>query len=116
VPNSALPDHLKGKLHNDWIFPLCYIPRSWTSYKLFQPPVILFGFRVKDWKEHNGQMFPNPCQRHAWAFYLSIPFYFTITFGNTGYYMRIGCRHDDIDFYYTIPSFALKKIDGWRKK
>ena len=109
--NNALPYHLKGKLHNDWIFPFCYIPRSWTSFKLFQPPKVIIGYKVLDWNKDA----PNPCQRHSWSWYISIPLYFTVTFGNSGFYMRIGCRYDDIDKYYTVPSFALKKIDGWGK-
>jgi len=109
MPDSALPNHLKGKLHDDWFFPFCYIPRAWTSYKLFQPPKVLIGSGTYIYT--NGGV--DPCQRKAWAWYLSIPLYFTITFGKTGWYMRIGCRWDSQDRYYTIPSFALKKIEKW---
>lgn len=108
MPNSALPPHLQGRLHEDWTFPFNLVPRAWTSYKLFQPPRLLFGYKVLDWTKGG----PNPCQRHAWSWYVSWPLYFTITFGNTGWYMRIGCRWDDNDEYYTIPSFVIKRIDG----
>lgn len=114
MPNSALPQHLRGKLHNDWPWPFCYIPRAWTSYKLMQPPKVILGYQVIDWTMYppNGKKGPNPCQRHKWSWYLSWPLYFTITFPNK-WYMRAGCRWDDNDFYFTIPSFDFKKVDNW---
>jgi len=108
MPRSALPVHLRDKLHDDWTWPFSLISRNWTSYKLFQPPVVIVGRRVKDWVKGG----PNPCQRYAWSWYISWPLYFTITFGKSGWYMRIGCRWDDVDSYYTIPSFVIKKIEG----
>lgn len=39
MPSSALPEHLRSELHNDWIWPLCYIPRGWNA----------FGYRCKNW-------------------------------------------------------------------
>jgi len=119
MPNSALPDHLKGKLHNDWFFPFSYIPRAWTSYKLFQPPKLIFGYKVFDWTSRKYKLNSNettrgadPCQKSKWAFAFTIPFHFTISFGKSGWYMRIGCRWDTVDEYYTIPAFVIKKIDG----
>lgn len=119
MSNYALPDHLKHRLHEDYTWPLCYIPRSWTSFKLNQPSKLLFGKHVYDWtsrkfkKDSNESIAgPDPCQKYPWAFAFSFPFHFTITFGKTGYYMRIGFRYDTIDEYYTFPAFVIKKIDG----
>lgn len=49
MPDSALPENLKGKKHTDWTWPFCYIPRGWTAFKFFQPPKMLLGYAVKRW-------------------------------------------------------------------
>src|SRR5258708_1699757 len=43
VPNSALPDHLKGTKHTDFPQFLQWVPRAWTSYLLIQPPALVWG-------------------------------------------------------------------------
>lgn len=117
MPRSALPPHLQDKLHTDYTWPFSLIPRSWTSYKLKQPPKMLIGHKVLDYTRLDyscGQGdikdAPSPCQKHSWSWYISWPLYFTITFGKSGWYLRIGCRWDSVDHYYTIPSFRIKKI------
>jgi hypothetical protein len=117
MSNSALPDHLKGKLHNDYWFPFCYIPRSWTSYKLVQPPKLICGRKVHDYtsrkyhKDSNvSDWGPDPCQKTKWSWCFSLPFHFTITFKKM--YLRIGCRWDTIDEYFTVPAFFFGRIDG----
>lgn len=123
MPNSALPPHLKNKLHCDWTFPFNLIPRSWTSFKLSQPSKVLIGKKILDWtekdyscgKKEDMRRGPNPCQRHAWSWYISWPLYFTISFGKTGWYLRIGFRWDDIDDYYTFPSFRIKEFGKLKK-
>ena len=124
MPRSALPPHLKDKRHNDylWIFKL--IPRAWTSYKLWQPPILVCGYKVLDWTSYDyscGKGIdirdgPDPCQKHSWSFGLYWPLYFTITVGNTGLYMRIGARWDSVDNYYTIPSLFIGEVDGGLKE
>ena len=49
MPDSALPKHLQGRKHEDWIFPLSLVPRGWTAFKFFQPPKMLLGYGVKRW-------------------------------------------------------------------
>jgi len=118
MPNSALPKHLQNRPHEDWTFPFKYIPRAWTSFKLSQPPKLLFGRKVLDWTSRKytstgvSLAGPDPTQKSKWAFAFSWPFHFTISFGSTGYYMRVGFRWDTIDEYYTFPAFVIKDIDG----
>ena len=119
MPNSALPDHLKGRPHEDWIFPLSYVPRAWTSFTLTQPPRLIAGRKVYDYtsrkyKNKSNEILkgPDPCQKSSWAWAFTLPFHFCISFGKTGYYMRIGFRWDTVDEYYTFPGFVISHIDG----
>lgn len=43
MPKSALPQHLQHRKHEDYAWPFSLIPRAWTSYKLYGPPVLLWG-------------------------------------------------------------------------
>jgi len=49
MPESALPEHLRDKYHDDWIFPFCFIPRGWTAFKWSMPPRCLIGYNVMRW-------------------------------------------------------------------
>lgn len=55
MPNKCLPDHLKGKRHDDYTFPFNWIKRSLTSWCLFQPPILIFGYKVYDWSYIDGK-------------------------------------------------------------
>ena len=115
--DSVLPRHLRGKRHNDWIFPFSLIPRGWTSFRLSQPPKLIWGYKVYDWIEYKyldgkRRAAPDPCQRTAWAFAFTMPFHISFTIGKTGWYLRLGARYDTNDEYYTVPSFKLGKIEG----
>lgn len=114
--NKALPYHLKGKRHFDYIWPLCYIPRAWTSYMLCQPPRVICGNNIRDWTARvydigtdTEKCGVDPVQKMPWAWVFSYPFHFTCTFGKSGYYFRIGARWDSVDEYYTIPALNLGK-------
>lgn len=43
MPESALPEHLKKRKHEDYAWPFSLIPRAWTSFKFYGPPVLLWG-------------------------------------------------------------------------
>lgn len=78
MPDCALPGHLKGKLHNDWIWPMCYIPRGWTAFghrcanwltKWRQFPLLLIGYGVRRWKTAtDSTVYHEGCRR--WAFWI----------------------------------------------
>ena len=111
MPRECLPDHLKHEHHKDWRWPLCYIPRAWTSWcrgrHFGYPPELLRG---NCWTGKQGiWVYPKPIpQPGQWQ--LSSPFYFAFT-TKAGWHFRFGCRYDDVDFYYTVPSLALKRIE-----
>ena len=44
--------------------------------------------------------------RRGWPIFLP---YFAVT-ARAGYHLRIGARWDDVDGYYTFPTFAMKKL------
>lgn len=62
----ALPPHLRGRLHEDWIWPLNQIPRGWNAYgpreeKSAQdyrpwPPRLIEGRGVARWEMANGSV------------------------------------------------------------
>lgn len=63
MPDSALPENLKGKKHKDWIFPFNLIPRGWTAFKWRMPPILLIGYNVKTWEtadagDHGTVIYP----------------------------------------------------------
>lgn len=114
---KALPEHLKYKIHNDWVFPFCFIPRSLNAFNFRQPPKLLIGSKnLLDWTEKSygkdliRKKGLNPCQRHP-SWYLAWPLYFTITWTNVRY-LRLGFRWEDNNpgDYYNL-GFICKKID-----
>ncbi|KKM93685.1 hypothetical protein LCGC14_1205940 [marine sediment metagenome] len=32
MPRHCLPEHLRDKRHNDWLWPFSYIPRAWNAF------------------------------------------------------------------------------------
>ena len=65
MPKSALPDHLKNKKHNDWPWPLSYLPRGINAfgprcgkgnsgYKPW-PPKLEEGKSVTRWESSGAQ-------------------------------------------------------------
>jgi hypothetical protein len=116
MPNSALPEHLRGKLHNDWIFPFCYIPRGWTAFKLFQPPIILLAYNCDEIQEYNGKAGFHPIQKTLngkfCSWHINFPFYFCISL-KFNFFFMIGCRWDAVDFYYNFPTIAWGRIGGF---
>ncbi len=80
--------------HTDWIWPFSYIPRTWTSF-LGKPPRKLLGTSPE----------AKPIPDSGWE--LLWPLYFAAR-SKGGWYIRIGIRWDDVDQYYTWPSFTIK--------
>lgn len=122
---KALPDHLKWELHNDYLFPMCFIPRTLTSSLFFQPPELIIGSKYLEWTEklYKSIIDPqvgirlkgvDPCQHMIWAWALTGPLHFTITFPwfkGKGLYLRIGVRWDTIDDYYNLFGFIMRTVD-----
>ena len=115
MPKSALPDHLKDKLHNDWIWPFSYIPRSWTAYKLF-PPITILKYNCTETYEWNGKTCLHPIQRKLngklFSFHINIPLFISISFrwGSRGAYFICGFRDDAVDKYFNFPTLDISYI------
>lgn len=119
VGKEALPPHLKSLKHDDW-FVLKNVPRGLTAGRFVEPPRMMLG------NQHgvlcrNGRFGPKPIPangeyqlslvqvRAGWPFYLP---YFAITIHRC--HFRIGCRWDDVDHYYVIPSFVPMRWQSWQ--
>jgi len=132
MPKSALPDHLKDKLHNDYVWPLCYIPRAWTSFgyrssgllKWRQFPILIFGKKCIRWKDENDNEFVrSSCERwrffnksnfygpatlqklSPWSIQFSWPLHFSFHFPllwGGTFLYRKGCRWDPNDGYFNV--------------
>ncbi len=111
---TALPDHLKFKIHNDYTFPLCLLPRTLTSYRAVRPPKLLIGYNLTDFATLNGRIAPYPIQRKLngkfCSFQICYPLYFSISF-KWGWYIMAGWRYDTVDSYYTFPAADISKIE-----
>jgi len=128
---ECLPESLRGRLHDDWPWPISLIPRSWTVVcgpDWPEAPELLagnsgwtledkdrFGHLTNEFLEFYGDRFPIPKPKHWFisaVMYDWIPLpYFAITFPG-GWHFRIGAlRWDDVDKYYEIWTIALHKID-----
>jgi len=128
---SCLPIANRGRLHDDWPWPISLIPRSWTVVcgpDWPEAPELLagnsgwtledkhrFGHFTDEFLEFYGSRLPIPKPRH-WVItavmydWIPLP-YFAITFPN-GWHFRIGAlRWDEVDSYYEIWTIALHKIN-----
>lgn len=95
VPKSELPPILLTK-HTDWPKLFQWVPRRWNAF-IGPPPMKIWG-NAKSTK-------PIPDAGEWW---IGWPLYFGIK-TKRGWYIRFGFRYDDIDRYFTIPSFTIKK-------
>ncbi len=117
IGNHCLPDQLKGKLHEDFFFPsIRWIPRAATAFCFAEPPIKLLG-NQNYWEDaKNGELGPKPIPppgqwqltvvqvKKGWPLYIP---YFALT-TKKGTHFRIGCRWDDADNYYVLPSIGFK--------
>ena len=111
MSTGCLPAHLRTRRHDDWPWPLSYIPRAWTSYchgRFQTPPLRLWGDTPLTVFPGTAWLYPKPIPPPGhWHF--ADPVYFAAT-SRGGWHFRLGARFGDVDNYYTIPSLALKRI------
>lgn len=116
---EALPEHLRYKWHNDYIYPFCFVPRSLTSLKAKRPPRLLAGSKALEWTSKSysdGHIYKgaDPVQHIAGAWALTFPLHLTFTIGlknSKGFQVRLGIRWDTIDDYYNIFGLNYRVID-----
>lgn len=98
MPDKCLPEHLQGKRHDDWLWPLSLIPRGWNAFCGDGPiwheeegyesnPIPQPGFKCKHSIDKNG------ASRKYWGVTFKWKFLY-------GFHIRIGMRFDDVDIYY----------------
>ena len=87
--------------HEDWVWPLKYIPRSWTSWSSINPPRQLLGSSSLFGK-HLDITEPG-----TWA--VCWPLYVTFR-TKSGWHFRSGLRYDYEDQYYTFVPITIKKL------
>lgn len=128
MPNSALPPHLRGKLHWDWPWPLSRIPRGWTSFNWGAPKKILGSQKEQRFDGESGRWAPSPIgEAGSWqlSYYPAAPWWAKATglafyFARSGKrstdgryrHVRLGTRWDDVDDYATILTVATRKFTG----
>lgn len=116
---ACLPEHLKTRKHNDWIWPFSMIPRTWSTVCWGVPKQIAGNQEKQVANRKEGILGPAPIgelgswqvSRYPKAPLLLkyIPLYVAITLPN-GRHFRFGARWDDIDGYVTLPVIATRKF------
>ena len=127
-----LPENLKNRRHDDWIWPLKYIPRKWTSFD-WGVPVLWKGWHVefverqvmlqdKRWEwlfYYETWKCPKPINpAGGWqiSYFPQAPWYWkwaawyiarSFARGKDGKYgqFRLGARWDNVDEYVNWPTF-----------
>jgi hypothetical protein len=112
---SALPEHLRYKIHNDWDFVFELIPRSLTAYKLTNVPKTVWHYNCTQYQEHNGELGLHPIQTKLngkmFSAHLNFPCLFFSLTTKWGWYFIIGIRWDAVDFYYNFPTIDISKAE-----
>lgn len=115
MPRSALPAHLKDKLHWDWPWPFNKVPRAWTSFDWGKPRMLLGNQKevragapapIGEAGSWQISRFPD-----APGILKYLPIYFAATL-KSGRHFRVGARYDDVDDYTNFPTFASRKFTG----
>ena len=104
---QCLPEHLRVARHTDWIWPLSYVPRSWTAYcgegpaknHGWKEDIPVPGTKTWHWKDKNGKWRP----------------YFAKTWkmrkDGRAWHFRVGFRWDKVDGYYNLVfPFTMKRM------
>ena len=115
--NTCLPSSLQDKLHGDYPHGLRWVPRSSTSWCMVQPPTLALGNQT-NYFLRKGSSGPEAIPAHgSWQISFvrvreKLPFFLPYLAVTTqgGWHMRLGCRWDQKDGYYTFPSGTIKKI------
>lgn len=113
-----LPEAIAVGVHTDYRFEFFQsVPRSYTSRCFVSPPILILGNQEHWARDRAGVIGPKPIPRKGeWQLSLVqwrqgwpviLPYFALTTIG--GWHFRIGPRWDDIDHYYTFPSFAIKQ-------
>lgn len=107
IGESALPEHLRSANHPDYVISVLRgIPRKVTSCHFVEPPIKILGnASVKPISKPGSWQLSAVQVKKDWPFFFP---YFAFTFN--GVHFRVGCRWDNVDHYYTMPSIALKKF------
>jgi hypothetical protein len=96
--------------HSDWIWPFRYVPRRWTILCGNPPQKALGTTPLRTAQFHGLQVrYPQPIPPPGHWHFTTWPIYFGMS-TRSGWHFRIGVRYDDIDGYYTWPSFTLKRL------
>ena len=113
---DCLPKHIAEGRHTDYLWPLSYIPRRWTSFCWHQPPKKILGNQELTWFDKYGMFAPKPIPKPGQWQVSSIKFgrfWIPLIFAGTtkgGWSWRFGARFDDEDFYMTAPTFKIWKL------
>ena len=110
MPRHCLPEHLRDKRHNDWLWPFSYIPRAWNAFcgqgplwKGQQQPIPSPGRSTHHWRDEDG----------SWRPYYACTWRLQNFWNGRYLHFRIGFRWDDVDFYYNlVVPFNLSWEDG----
>lgn len=131
---DLLPKYIQEKKHNDWIWGLRWVPRTWTSFAFPMPTFCIAGrptlerVRVNPeyptWDYLEYMVIPSPVPSIGnWEIlgvklfknHGPIPCYFAVSwliFGRRLHF-NIGLKPDITDFHWGFPeaSFTFKKIN-----
>ncbi len=125
MPDSALPPHLQGTFHWDWIWPFSRIPRGWTAFDWGRPFLHKgWGLRGEDFAPGFcwGTDHPRPITSpgtwqlsrfpegpwYAWYFAWSGK----VRGDGMFRHFRIGARWDNVDDYVQWPTIAFRRYTG----
>jgi hypothetical protein len=138
MPDSALPPHLRGKMHWDWptiaiplprgkrlvLLDLKKIPRGWTAFDWGAPRLLLGNVPKTDRVYGAPKPITSPGTWQLsyypyapwWAKVSGLAFYAAAS-GKRGAdgkfrHVRAGTRWDDVDDYATIFAVATRKFTG----
>ena len=106
---KCLPEHIRTGRHTDYIPGFRWIPRSWTSFCWLIPPVKMAGSQKNFQVYLKNRFVALPPVPPPGKWQLSWPLYFAFTTkGKLSF--RIGARWDDVDFYFSYPTFRIWRI------
>lgn len=117
MPDSALPENLRGKKHWDWPWPFSKISRGATAFNWGMPKlvrgsqkgVVVDGAEPAPHPKPIGE--PGSWQLSRFPLGPWYAWYFAFTLKN-GRHFRVGARWDDVDGYVQFPTLAWRRYTG----